>query len=239
MASISPLWVKITDFGISKRWAGTALRTQCGTALYQAPELIGLLPRRMRPEGQLYSWSVDIWALGAIVHQILTSKIPFLELVEIEEDSGYSSLEVEPSIDGELLLDYCAGRLDFPDASLTMHGASKKAIDFVKSLMAPDPKDRVSAGDALESAWLAERVSSLPGTIRSPTHDFPGFPKRQISPVYEQEFRSPLPPVSHNRSGSSGYSDRTALMNLTHRPDIGLPQHNSHHPGRNPDFRAF
>lgn len=167
IASISPLWVKITDFGVSKRWAGTALRTQCGTAVYQAPELIGLLPKRMKTEGQNYSWSVDIWALGAIIHEVLTSQIAFLEIGETMGGFTGDSMDTEPSIDGELMLDYCAGRVAFPIASLTMQGVSANGIEFVKSLMAPNPKERASAADALQSVWFAGMASSATSNLET------------------------------------------------------------------------
>lgn len=156
MASISPLWVKITDFGISKRWDGTQLQTQCGTPLYQAPELIGLLPRSLRSAGQMYTWSVDIWALCAVVYQLLTSEIVFTEVVQTLDDSDFGSMAMGSSIDGESLLDYCAGRKPFPIERLTYHGASAIAINFVKSLMAPDPNQRLSARTALGSVWLTD-----------------------------------------------------------------------------------
>lgn len=136
--------------------------------VYQAPELVGLLPRRLRTDGQIYNASVDIWALGAIVHQVLTSQIPFLELGDGTGDSSYYT-SPEWSLDGELLLDYCAERVTFPVASLITQGASANAIDFVKSLMIPDPKKRLSAVDALGSVWLAEWTSSLDATGPSPS----------------------------------------------------------------------
>lgn len=119
----------------------------------------------------MYTWSVDIWALGAVVHQVLTSETPFLEIDEISDDSTYDTMQ--SSIDGELLLNYCAGRCAFPVASLTSHGASADAVDFVKSLMVPNPNDRLSAASALQSVWLIDVASQefsdlethLPGQI--------------------------------------------------------------------------
>lgn len=194
MASISPIWVKISDFGISKRWGGTVLRTMCGTPAYKAPELLGLLPKILRPEGQIYSRSVDIWALGGITHQVLTSEIPFIEISELVErstgESTYYSMDVSSSIDGELLLDYCAGRVPFPDANLNAHGASDTAIDFVKSLMVADPTKRISATDALQSAWLAEIAVS--SGLPDPVVKF----RPTVNEASKQP-SSPVLPVSH------------------------------------------
>lgn len=206
MASLSPLWVKITDFGISKRWAGTALKTYCGTPLYQAPELIGLLPRHMKTGRQVYSWGVDMWALGAVVHQVLTGEIPFLEIDLPSDDSTVLSTEV--SIDGELLLNYCAGRSLFPMASLTMHGASADAVDFIKSLMVPDPKDRASAESALQSPWLRDIASRTGFELAGPSGN------RFTAPVVEGE---------HEMGGISG----RALLPQTVPRDSMVPHNNT------------
>lgn len=166
MASLLPLWVKITDFGISKRWADTALQTRCGTILYQAPELHRLLPKEMRTEGDQYTWSVDMWALGVIVHQLLTSQIPFTEVLSMSAGSTYfQSTATSSAHDGWLLVQYCSGK-PFPVASLNEHGASATAIGFVKRLMIVNPKDRVSAADALLDGWFTEIVSpAVPETV--------------------------------------------------------------------------
>lgn len=161
MASVSPLWVKITDFGISKRWADTALQTHCGTALYQAPELHRLLPKELRSAGDQYTWAVDMWALGAIVHEVLTSRIPFTEVPPMSAGSTYfeSTTTTNSSHDGWLLAQYCNGQ-PFPVDSLNQYGASATAIAFVKRLMIANPKDRVSAADALLDGWFSETTTT-------------------------------------------------------------------------------
>lgn len=153
MASLSPLWVKITDFGIAKSWAGTALRSNSGTNVYKAPERLGLLSAQTTT----YTSSVDMWAFGAIIYQILTSEIPFADRGGF---SGYFSGDQESCLDDKLLKQYCDGLVPFPIASLALQGAGANAIDFVKSLMLPDPSKRPSAEDALKSVWFDEIVSS-------------------------------------------------------------------------------
>ncbi|KAF8242812.1 kinase-like protein [Wilcoxina mikolae CBS 423.85] len=75
VASLSPMHVKIGDFGISKRIQNndTALRTVCGTFHYTAPEILAVDDR----ERFEYTNAVDIWSLGCVVHQILTCQTPF------------------------------------------------------------------------------------------------------------------------------------------------------------------
>ena len=56
------LTVKIGDFGISKKLqnANDYAKTQTGTMLYMAPEIIN---------GEKYNNKVDMWALGCIIHE--------------------------------------------------------------------------------------------------------------------------------------------------------------------------
>lgn len=61
--------------------------------------------------------------------------------------------------DGWLLAQYCSGK-PFLVASLNEHGASATAIGFVKRLMTVNPKDRVSAADALLNGWFTETAST-------------------------------------------------------------------------------
>lgn len=62
--------VKLADFGLSKDVAQTDGRanTICGTILYMAPELI---------LGKSYTYSVDWYSLGVVVHHLYTGKPPY------------------------------------------------------------------------------------------------------------------------------------------------------------------
>ncbi|KAF2494767.1 calcium/calmodulin-dependent protein kinase type 1B, partial [Lophium mytilinum] len=130
-------WVKIGDFGISKRAEGlTALRTLNGTPGFLAPEILmqlGLLDFNTLDVEDQYTVSVDVWALGEIVFRALTGEIPF------------PIRRLGP---------YVRGKTTFPTEVLAVHGISDDACDFVKSLMAPLPKDRLTAKDAMSHAWV-------------------------------------------------------------------------------------
>lgn len=61
--------IKIIDFGFSRSLSGDALlRTQCGSILYCAPEVI---------KGIKYSYSVDIWSAGVILYVLVAGHFPF------------------------------------------------------------------------------------------------------------------------------------------------------------------
>lgn len=149
--------MKITDFGISKRWVGTSLKTQCGTAIYRSPEQLGILPRQFQA-GNSYTNNIDIWALGVIVHEMLTLRIPFLDTFA-NTDSGFTSClsTVEDMVDTGLLYGYCHGANPFPCGSLRTHGVPEDGIEFVKNLMAVNPSERLSAPAALASEWLVSK----------------------------------------------------------------------------------
>lgn len=180
--------MKITDFGISKRWVGTSLKTQCGTAIYRSPEQLGILPREFRA-GNSYTNNIDIWALGVIVHEMLTLKIPFLD-TDANADSGFTSCLsiVEDMVDTGLLYGYCHGANPFPCGSLRSHGVPEDGIEFVKHLMAVNPSERLSAAAALANEWLVSKdpmcgpASSEPVLpALPPVAGFPGSPKPSLT----------------------------------------------------------
>ncbi|TDL21737.1 Pkinase-domain-containing protein [Rickenella mellea] len=68
-----PPVVKVADFGLAKAVDSmTQFRTQCGTPIYIAPEVI---VRENHAEG--YDHLVDSWSVGVIVFNLLTGESPF------------------------------------------------------------------------------------------------------------------------------------------------------------------
>lgn len=60
---------KIGDFGIAKYMNQTVdSRVFAGTPGYLSPEMV---------EGKPYSAKADIWALGVVLYQLCTFKLPF------------------------------------------------------------------------------------------------------------------------------------------------------------------
>lgn len=60
---------------------------------YALPEMLGLVPRNGMAN-MTYSNGVDIWALGCIIHEMLTGEIPFVGIIE-EQDSQLSLETIE------------------------------------------------------------------------------------------------------------------------------------------------
>ncbi|VUC21224.1 unnamed protein product [Clonostachys rosea] len=137
-------WVKISDFGISKRaeQESTAFRTFAGTRGYLAPEVMAIYPPddKIREKGStrkdMYTNAVDLWALGVIMFQLLTTKVVMKDPHELWE--------------------YVNGNQPFPEEILDKHDVSDAAKTLVESLMAPSPGRRPSASAALNDEWFID-----------------------------------------------------------------------------------
>ena len=127
-------WVKIGDFGISKRIKNqdTSLRTFTGTHDYMAPEFFGYVDG-IDDERSDYTHAVDIWALGCVVYKMWTHRVPFP-----------SNANLRP------LQRYCSGRDPFPDEGLVSIGVADPEITIIKALLNPEPYKRPSAKAALD-----------------------------------------------------------------------------------------
>lgn len=128
-------WVKIADFGISKRTIEglTALRTLTGTPAFTAPEILGFCQPGDR-SNDTYTNAVDIWSLGVITYLILTGETLFK--------------------DQRRLGQYVAGSFTFPSDIFLANKVSGRGCDFVGSLMAPKSEDRPGAKECLQHPWL-------------------------------------------------------------------------------------
>ena len=128
-------WVKITDFGISKRATEglTALRTQTGTPAFAAPEVFIFVQSGERLNAS-YTKAVDIWSLGVIAFLVLTGETLF-------EDQS-------------LLYQYVVGSSKFPLDVLSANKVSEQGCDFIRSSMAPKSEDRLSAEQCLQHPWV-------------------------------------------------------------------------------------
>lgn len=136
----SPEWfVKIADFGISKRrHHDTSLLTmQRGTLGFAAPEVIG------STSDQSYTYSADMWSLGAMVYRILTSKMAFDSMGD--------------------LFKYTHGELEFPVNPLDSCSVSQRGQDFVLLLMESCPGSRGSAASARNHPWMMECLAPTDG----------------------------------------------------------------------------
>lgn len=136
-------WVKIGDFGVSKRFnEDAANHTQVGTPRFMAPEVQhiyppGLSPSQIETRGLHSVYGVDIWSLGVMICYMLSYSHPFPTFSTLHSYVQTSSL---PS--------------KIPSLAI-----SPKALTFLKALLAADAMMRPSAKEALENAWLQNLAS--------------------------------------------------------------------------------
>ncbi|CAG7915737.1 unnamed protein product [Penicillium olsonii] len=154
IASLDPLRIKLSDFGLSKVVEQeTFLKTFCGTLLYCAPEVYpdyeqyrrGELRKRRRvgdplPKTSPYSQSVDIWSLGAVLFHILCGVPPYTGRAE---DRGVQMLRTIMTSNADFDL-------------LRQAGVSESGIDFVSQLLNRDPFSRPTERECFQHPWIAE-----------------------------------------------------------------------------------
>lgn len=125
--------VQVADFGLAAIVSNdTLMRTACGTPEYVAPEVL-----RKQP----YTTQVDMWSVGVITYILLCGYPPF------EDENTRQLYNSIKTCD----VDYAGEGWDF---------VSAQGIKFVKSLIAPNPKLRLTAAKVLEHPWIVERVEA-------------------------------------------------------------------------------
>lgn len=139
---------KIVDFGLAKRLDGTSEHTQTGaimgTPSYMAPE-------QASGESSLMAPAVDIHALGVILYEMLTGRVPFrgqnafdtMDLVRLAEPVPPSQLQ--PAIPRDL-------------ETITLHCLQKQpSRRYASAAALADDLDRYLRGDAIQArpvtAW--------------------------------------------------------------------------------------
>ncbi|KAK2763175.1 hypothetical protein FQN54_009811 [Arachnomyces sp. PD_36] len=128
-------WVKIGDFGVSKRVEGSMILQTCvGTPYYIAPEIRGDVMRFGEADDLGYTSAVDIWSLGVIVCRLLTGK--------------------QASLKNKEMLKYIHKPTNPPPGSLFSDTINGSILRLLEGLLAPKPERRLSAGDALQNDWL-------------------------------------------------------------------------------------
>jgi len=127
-------WVKLTDFGISKRQGADTrgASTVIGTQEYMAPELLG--HRSPESPSEIDCYAADMWALGILTLRVLTKTYVFA--------NTFATLRYLQS----------PGTL-FPRNTLDKHGVSTDGQDFIRALLRPQPEKRLDSKAAFLHEW--------------------------------------------------------------------------------------
>ena len=121
--------MKLSDFGLACHYKPEQPPTQkCGSVLAVAPEIL------LREH---YGKEVDMWSLGVILHELLSSTLPFYA------DNNKRYME------------------NIVRQKLTLEGErwsslSDDAKDLVRCLLCKDPESRPDATEVLRHRWLTE-----------------------------------------------------------------------------------
>ncbi|KAL8716434.1 MAG: hypothetical protein Q9220_000341 [cf. Caloplaca sp. 1 TL-2023] len=121
---------QIGDFGFSKRISDSV--SARGTMKYMAPEYRDLMNNY---ESSDFTSAVDMWSFGCLIYELFARKCPFDET------------------DTQGLIKFVRDGV-FPRQPLDECSASSESIWLIMALLEPDPHLRISAQDALHSAWL-------------------------------------------------------------------------------------
>ncbi|KAJ5768902.1 kinase-like protein [Penicillium odoratum] len=148
-----PIWVKIADFGISKRVLDgeTDLRSRVGTEGYIAPEVFGII--EVDEESSRYTSAVDVWSLGCLLHYILTKEPPFPKLTTLQY--------------------YCCDEDSvFPEEKLFTQGVGISGRNFIKRLLGVDPgaRPKVTSLDIMTQWKIAGAPQMLSSSKPGPSH---------------------------------------------------------------------
>jgi serine/threonine protein kinase len=146
--------VKIIDFGLARkhhynpnhhstyervtRKNQAPMRTVVGTPYYIAPEVLR----------QRYTKSCDLWSIGVISYVLLCGYPPF---------NGNSNKQVYEAV--------TRGQYWYP--SREWQGVSFDAKDFIDRLLQVDPRNRMTAEEALSHPWIVQHNSKDQSTLSS------------------------------------------------------------------------
>ncbi|OQE44134.1 hypothetical protein PENCOP_c002G08812 [Penicillium coprophilum] len=136
-------WVKIGDFGFSKRIKeDSSLRSMVGTRLFLAPEVQMIHPPGIDETSAIFHYTekVDIWSLGVMAFYILFHEFPF---------TSNTPYALPKYVRG--------GPFPFPISPLVQM-LSEECCRFMMAAMAPEASTRLSARGVLESNWLKQRA---------------------------------------------------------------------------------
>ncbi|KAI9926472.1 hypothetical protein ASPWEDRAFT_119920 [Aspergillus wentii DTO 134E9] len=220
IASVDPLRVKLSDFGLSKVvQEETFLKTFCGTLLYCAPEVYpeyetyrrGEARKRRRlgdppPKTSPYGQSVDTWSFGAVLFHILSGIPPYTGR---GDDRGAQMLQTIMTTD--------------PDFNVLRDaGVSEAGVDFVARLLNRDPLSRPKERDCFQHPWIAE-VADVDeyedDDIQSDHHD--GL--SDISENEEEELDASQLSINDNRDAEDESAEEDIDLAQSKRPRIDYP----------------
>jgi atypical protein kinase C iota type len=156
--------IKLTDYGMCKENIGPTDTTQtfCGTPNYIAPEIL---------RGEAYGFSVDWWALGVLLYEMLAGRSPFN--IPAEGDNDQNSEDI--------LFQYILEKPIRIPRTLSV-----RAAGILKAFMNKEPSERLGCKEDLDEA-LEDMKNN---TFFKNAIDWDLLEGRQIAPPYNPNVES-------------------------------------------------
>lgn len=169
--------VKIADFGLAREICSQPPYTDyVSTRWYRAPEVL--------LQSSMYGSAVDMWAMGAIMAEMLTLRPLFPGSSEADEIYKICSVIGSPDrnswAEGLKLADglkYQFPQLRSVHLSVRVPSVSEDAVDLISSLCSWDPSRRPKAGEVLQHSFF-HPCHYVPPSLRPRTM---GMPNTSIS----------------------------------------------------------
>ena len=142
--------IKLCDFGWSSEVEIKNRKTFCGTCEYLAPEIIKEEP---------YDKSIDIWALGVLLFEMIYGRTPFKKVDTSEED--------------EIVINIIGNKIEFPDEDLLSEttnddcSPSQECKDLIKQMLEQDKDKRITIKDVFISSFAKKYEYKIYKTISS------------------------------------------------------------------------
>ncbi|KAI1013768.1 hypothetical protein LB503_010636 [Fusarium chuoi] len=136
----SSWWVKLADFGISKKLGAETTGTTLapGTPLYMAPELLQYDSRSILTENY---FKADIWAIGITAFFILTKSVPFRS---------------------QLAILHYTGNLEDLATILVNFQVTENAQNFIAEILKAQPCERPDAERVKQHTWIRHWLPEIP-----------------------------------------------------------------------------
>lgn len=140
--SKSPIKLLLTDFEYAEVLTYDASTRFCGTPYIRAPEILKQKP---------HNYAADMWSFGIVLYQILYGYTPF-DLDSRSEDTDALLKQIRNT------------PLEQPEPEPGKPEVSLNAWECVSSMLKINPKDRITAEDALQMDWFSDISDELMDT---------------------------------------------------------------------------
>ena len=125
-----------TDVSIGTKRRLIHSQNHCGKLHYMTPEIY------QKREG-FDGYAADVWSLGVVLFVLLTGRQPYGR--PDEKDSGYSDL-IDPT--------FYWNTKETPAILSWGHEMSLEAVDLIRGMLNPDPRDRATLGWISSHKWV-------------------------------------------------------------------------------------